>query len=346
MKDASGQTFVPDKVFNSPGMRLMNRTIQVFTGLLVVTLGLRVAEPAIQAQEKKVTQADGFTAEQQSVVKSAENYRAAYNKGDIQKLMSFFAPEARLITVDGDVFQGIMEIQGLFQAGFDSNPGLTMTNDLRSIRLIGDSVALESGFSSTTTRIDKRPDTVAYHIIHVKRNGEWKIFEVIEAEPAKESQPLDHAEKLAELDFLIGDWQEDAESDQVHHRARWSANHNYILIDYLVETDKKLTTFATQRVGWDAKNKSIRSWLFEEDGGHGTALWVRSEDGKSWLIKSEAVLNNGQELSASTRLKLTANNQIEILKYDRTAEGKALPDMPVIRLTKKAPAPSALKSAN
>jgi uncharacterized protein (TIGR02246 family) len=318
--------------------RARNLILMAVTGLMLLTLN------SAMAQEKKSTTGSQWSAAQMPIAQISEAFTAAYNKGDVKAIRGFFAPDARLITIDGDVLDGAEEIADLFAAGFDSNPGVSMKNETRSIRLIGESVAIESGFTETTTPADKKPDTVAYHTIHVKRNGQWKIFDVIEAEPARIAGTVEHAEKLAELDFLVGEWLEEAEGGLVHHRARWSANHTYLLIDYQLEQDKKLVTIATQRIGWDAKNKAIRSWLFEEDGGHGSGLWVKSATGDEWLIKSEAVLADGRQVSLSSRLTRTATDRIVISGYDRTAEGKSIPDMPARGLTKKPPAPATKKA--
>ncbi|MFM7319582.1 MAG: YybH family protein, partial [bacterium] len=294
-------------------------------------------------QENNTARGSKVSAETAPIAKATAGFIEAYNKGEIKTLMNYFASDARLITVDGEVFEGTGEIQGLFEAGLKANPGIKMTNDLRSIRLISNSVALESGFTSTTTKADKRPDTIAYHIIHVLRQGQWKIFDVIETEPAREPETINHAEKLAALDFLVGDWVEDAENAVVHHRARWSVNHNYLLIEYLTERNNKMVPYANQRIGWDAKNKAIRSWLFEEDGGHASGLWTQSDDGGTWTVKTEAILDDGRLLTATTRITRNSNDQIEMLMYDRAVEGKSVADSPARRLTKKPPAPAVRK---
>lgn len=310
---------------------------------LICCLSLLVISANAISQENQPARDAKIFAEAAPIVKATAGFIEAYNKGDIKTLMSFFAADARLITVDGEVFEGTSDIQALFEAGLKANPGIQMTNDLRSIRLIGNSVALESGFTSTTTKNDKRPDTIAYHIIHVLRQGQWKIFDVIETEPAREPETVNHAEKLASLDFLVGEWVEDAENAVVHHRARWSENHKYLMIEYLTEQNKKIVPYATQRIGWDAKTKSIRAWLFEEDGGHATGLWTPSEDGSMWTVKTEAVLNDGRLLTATTKITKTSNNQIEMLMYDRAVDGKSVADSPARRLTKKPPAPAVRK---
>lgn len=283
-----------------------------------------------------------WTEAQKPIVELAKKFETVFNSNDPEKLESFFAEDARLITVDGVILEGRDAILELLSAGIESNPGIQQTNDIRSIRLVGDSVAIEKGFTTTTTTADKTPNTVAYYMVYVKRGGQWKIFDVMETSPVQEERTTDHVEKLAGLDFLVGHWVEEAETATIHHHVKWSQNHRYLLIEYVAETGTgEPQTMSTQRIGWDPRSKSIVSWLFEEDGGHGTASWAELESGHSWLIKGEAVLEDGRTVTSSMKLNRLSDQSVQILNYDRTAEGKAIPDAKARTLNRKPPVPSA-----
>ena len=47
-----------------------------------------------------------------------------------------------------------------------------------------------------------------------------------------------------------------------------------------------------QRIGWDAANKQIRSWLFRSDGGFAEGVW--SLVGETWIVKKSEVMPNGE----------------------------------------------------
>lgn len=286
-----------------------------------------------------------WTEAQKPIVEVAKNFATAFNKHDVGQLKGFFVEDARLVTVDGVVLQGRDAILELLNAGIAGNPGIKQAGDIRSIRLIGDSVAIEQGFIQTTTDADKKPNVVAYNMVYVKRDGQWKIFDVMETAPVAQPIGAEYAQELTALDVLVGEWIEESEFATVHHKVKWSPNHRYLLIEYVAETQSgKTVTISNQRVGWDPKSRTIRSWLFEEDGGHGTATWTETEPGKSWLIKSEAVLADGQSVSATLRLSLEGDRRIKIAGYDRTADGKALPDAPARTLIGLSPKPTSGKN--
>ncbi len=282
--------------------------------------------------------------QQKPVAESIERYTAAFNKADTKLLTSFFSDDARLVTVDGEIYEGREAILGLFSEGFAGNPGLKMTNDVRNIRLVSEGVAIEEGFSVTTTEMDKKPSTVAYHVVHVKRDDRWQMFDIFETAPVEDPASESHTEKLAALDSIVGEWVEETEAATVHHIVRWSPSHRYLLIDYRAETGSgKAVTVSTQRVGWDRKSRSIRSWLFEEDGGHGTAVWTPEPVGKGWKLKGEAVLADGRIVTGTTVMDATRPGQIQIRSYDRTADGEQVEDATIRTLVRKPPTKPSVK---
>lgn len=315
---------------------MITRTIGPFFLCIAVILGTGVSQTP--AYDSPIRWSDA----QKPIVAVANRFAAAFSTGDLKTLDSLYVDEARLITLDGDVYQGRDSIVSFLEFGISNNPGISLRNDIRGIRLIGDSVAIENGFTQSTTDEDKTPQTVAYYMVYVKRNGDWKIFDVIESDPSSLSVGADHAERLAALDFLVGHWVEEGENQTLHHHVSWSPNHKYLLFEYFSAVDSnKPVRISTQRVGWDASSKTIRSWLFEEDGGHGSAIWSALPDGKSWLLKASGVMQDGAEVTASVRISQISSKRLKIENYDRTIAGKTVPDSPQRILSLIPPAPSA-----
>lgn len=275
---------------------------------------------------------------QKTIVETVERYVAAFNKHELKALEDFFAEDSRLVTVDGEILEGRPAILELFREGFEGNPGLAMTSDIRSVRLIGDSVAIETGFLATRTDADPKDNVVAYEVVHVKRDGRWRMFDVFETSPAQDTPVELHAEKLAPLDFLAGEWIEESETATIEHVCRWSPNHRYLILNYHSESlDGKPIRVAEQRVGWDPRAKSIKSWLFEEDGGHATSTWTSSPEGDSWTVRVDGVLADGRSIASTLKVERTAKDRIRISGYDRSIDGVAQPDAPPRHLVRKPP---------
>jgi|GEM_PF-4452074 len=275
---------------------------------------------------------------QRAVADTVERYAAAYGNHDVKALEGYFAEDARLVTVDGEVYEGRAAILELFREGFEGNPGLSMTSDVRSIRMIGASVAIETGFLSTRTEADPRDNVVAYEVVHVKRDGSWRMFDIFETSPAEEGPKELHSEKLAPLDFLAGEWIEESETATIVHTVRWTPNHRYLLLNYHSESpDGKPLRIAEQRIGWDPRNKSIRSWIFEEDGGHAESIWTQGADGSSWTIRVDGVLADGRAIVSTSKLEMVSKDRIRISGYDRSIDGVEQPDAPRRHLVRKPP---------
>ena len=301
----------------------------------LILMASSVPAPVLsQPQEAK----RAWSEAQKPVVEMVERYVTAFNKGDAKALEEFFAEDARLVTVDGEILEGRPAILELFREGFEGNPGLTMSSDIRSVRLVGDSVAIENGFLSTRTKADPRDDVVAYEVVHVKRDGRWRMFDIFETAPVEDSPKELHAEKLAALDFLAGEWIEESESATIEHVVRWTPNHRFLILNYhAASPDGKPIRVAEQRIGWDPRSKSIRSWLFEEDGGHAESTWTASADGKSWTVRADGVLADGRSIVSTLKLEQVSKDRIRIAGYDRSIDGVEQPDAPTRHLVRKPP---------
>jgi uncharacterized protein (TIGR02246 family) len=310
--------------------------IRARTSLVVLCLALAVPRFGVAlGQEEKPVWNDA----QKPVVENVERYVAAFNRGETKGLDEFFAEDARLVTVDGEILEGRQAILELFREGFESNPGLSLSSDIRSVRLIGDSVAIETGFITTKTTADPKPDTIAYEIVHVRRDGRWRMFDIFETAPADDGPRELHAEKLAPLDFLAGEWIEEAESATIEHSVRWTSNHRFLILNYQSEAaDGKPIRVAEQRIGWDPRAKTIKSWLFEEDGGHATSTWTTTADGSVWTIRVDGVLADGRSIASTLKLERVSKDRIRIHGYDRSIDGSDQPDAPTRHLVRKPPA--------
>jgi uncharacterized protein (TIGR02246 family) len=281
---------------------------------------------------------------QKPIVATVEKYLGAFNKGDVKALEGFFDPNARLTTVDGEIIEGRDAILAMFRDGFAGNPGLTMRSEIRSIRLVAETVAIETGFSYTRTTADPVDDVVAYEVVHVHRDGSWRMFEIFETAPVEDSPKELHVEKLAGLDFLVGEWLEESETATIEHRAEWSPNHRWLLLNFHAEDlAGKPIRVASQRIGWDPRAKSIRSWLFEEDGGHAEGFWTHSDNGRDWTIRANGVLADGRCMASTLKFERVTADRIRIVGYDRTVDGTALPDAPPRYLVRKPQATNAKK---
>ena len=74
---------------------------------------------------------------------------------------------------------------------------------------------------------------------------------------------------------------------------RWTDNHRFILGQFTVQIAGKPAMTGTQRIGWDPLKKTIRSWVFDSEGGFAEGTWTL--DGNKWVVKLTGVHPGRQE---------------------------------------------------
>src|SRR5262245_19091187 len=74
---------------------------------------------------------------------SADQFTAAFDKGDAKGIAALFAPDAEMVEKDGDVFHGRDAIEKEFAAFFKVFPGAKLTLDLAAVRRVAPNVLVE-----------------------------------------------------------------------------------------------------------------------------------------------------------------------------------------------------------
>ena len=100
------------------------------------------------------------------------------------------------------------------------------------------------------------------------------------------------------------------------------------------KVEGKFVSAGSIRIGFDAQRGQIRSWHFDNDGGHGESLWLR--DGDHWVLDAIGLLSDGTETAAVNLLGRLNNNELTWRSIDRVVGENALPDTMPIRLARVA----------
>jgi uncharacterized protein (TIGR02246 family) len=148
--------------------------------------------------------------EQTAVIANDRAYEAAYASGDAKALVDFFTDDAEYTSEDGRTFKGRAEIEETIRAALLERKGGNLAINMESVRLLAPGVLLEKG-TTTVTPNDGDASESLYTAIYVKKNGEWKISQLIES-PKPATTPH---ERLAELAWLIGKWAETDEANDL-----------------------------------------------------------------------------------------------------------------------------------
>jgi len=267
--------------------------------------------------------------EMAAVVANDRAYEAAYAKADVNALSDFYAEDAEYTTEDGRTISGKAAIAEAIRSSLSGRKGGKIAINVDSFRLLAPDVASEKGSTVVTPKVGE-PSTSLYAAIHVKKDGKWKISQLIES-PVPAATP---GERLAELAWLIGEWEESDKTNDlnVHSQFVWARGGNFMTRNLTVKRAGETTLEGWQIIGWDPTTERIRSWTFDSEGGFEEGAWTR--DGDRWLLRETGVTPDGNRTGAdSTFTKLSAD-RFAWESFNRTLDGDPQPGIGRIEITR------------
>jgi hypothetical protein len=126
-------------------------------------------------------------------------------------------------------------------------------------------------------------------------------------QPLAMAQPAAPHQQLQKLNWLIGNWQWQWETDQDvpdiaqrnqkisgEMRCRWDLDGHAIDMRLtLTVADRKVWSAHTM-IGWDPAGQQLITRSFDSRGGHGSGMFQRQQE--AWLLRTSSVNADGNEL--------------------------------------------------
>jgi uncharacterized protein (TIGR02246 family) len=294
---------------------------------LAAWIGVSAAAAALLTLRAGLAAQDKGNPEAMAIHKNAEAFVAAFNKGDAGALAGFWTETGDYMDQEGRHLKGRKAIEDAMRAFFAQNKGVTMRIDNRITRFVTPELAIEDGTTDVIPADGGVPHRSRYTIVHVKQSGTWRMASVREAPFV----PPTHADRLRELEWLIGAWADEEDKGEAAHAAfSWTKDGNFILSSIGASVKGVPVGEVTQMIGWDPAAKQIRSWTFESSGGFGEGTWAR--DGDKWVIKTSSTLRDGKRVLATNVVTRLDANTLNWQSVNRTVDGKALPDTKAVRM--------------
>jgi uncharacterized protein (TIGR02246 family) len=282
------------------------------------------SQPAVVEPLAEVAQPpkDRNPADEDALLKNAEAFVEAFNRGDAKALAAFWTPQGDYTDLTGRRLVGREAIEKNFAEFFAANKGLKLRIEIESLRFPSPDVAIEDGTTAVLTPDGAPPSRARYTVVHVKRDGKWYLDSVRDAAFAPPSN-YDH---LKNLDWLIGEWADEAtEGEAARIAFTWTENQNFVVSHFTVHLKSVPIGGGTQWIGWDPDTKAVRSWMFEANGGHGEGVWTG--DGNRWVVKTTTVLPDGKKTTATNTITRVDPDMITWGVTERTLDGKPLADL-------------------
>ncbi len=290
---------------------------------------------AVQAAEGKPVSRP----EEDTIRAAVDSYVAAYNRGDAKAVASHWSETADWISPSGQRFQGRQAIQDEMQAVFSENKGVRIEVINPSIRLVSPDVAMEEGIVRVI-RPAEQPSDSTYLAIHVKQNGQWKLDSVRETEVP---EVLAASPQLDDLAWLVGEWIDQSPDAAVESNITWTKNRTFLNYAFTMSMPGADDLQGTQVIGWDPAAGTIRSWMFDSDGGFGEGAWSKKNDG--WVVKFSQVLPDGRKASATNIYTLLDANTFTWKSVGRKLDGEFLPNVEEVKVVRKTANTQAIEAA-
>lgn len=290
----------------------------------VVAIGILSAR---DPQEPK-SPAAARPADEDAIRATAREFAAAFNKGDAHAIAAQWTENGECIDADGTMIRGRAAIEQAFGEYFKEHPKARIEVLIRSIRFPAPDLAIEEGILRQGGAAKELPATTLYSVTHVRIGGRWL------AAVSREWGAGQH--RLEDLDWLIGQWKATVKDQEVTLTFTRDAAKPFIVGKSTRRAGTKPPGSGTMQIGLDPQTGQLRSWHFDESGGHGQSLWVR--DGTDWVQDAISVLGDGTETASVNILGRVSPDEITWRSIDRVIGGQALPDTVPIRLSRVAAA--------
>lgn len=256
-------------------------------------------------------------------------YQEAYNRRDAEKLATFWSADAFLQNpVTGEQAEGREEIAKFFKNRFESSNHKQIEIAIKSITFPSDSEAIEKGIMKTFSE-DKTFKEAAYQVVFVKEKGKWLIDEVKQIDL---QEATSNFEKLQELEWMIGNWQDNDPNVDITFDTKWEKNKNFLKQHFLMQIYDQDALEGDQIIAWDEADKHIRSWVFDSNGGFGEGVWEHLD--KSWYANMKYILSDGSKGYAKNIYTPIDANSYTFASTERELDGQVLPDIDAVKVIK------------
>lgn len=314
----------------------------VSAGALVIVLGLCLAaaqdRPASKTSESAAAGGSNAASrppnpDERAIGDLLGRFAKAYNARDARALGELFTTDAEIEDDEGDVTKGRGAIAARFDGMFKDGPSGTLGLTTDSLRFLTPDLAIEEGTASITSEKGTPPRTNRYSVIYARQGGRWLHARIRDEQPDEVSPH----EQLRQLEWMLGEWVNESDDANVNTTCRWSDDGNYLLREFDVKAEGRITLRGTQRIGWDGQRKQFRTWIFDDRGGFAEGLMSR--EGDRWLIKSTGVRPDGRAVSGTSAITMLGKDHLRWETFDRTLGGETIPQADHFDLVRRPPGP-------
>lgn len=256
----------------------------------------------------------------EAIKKEIAAFADAFNKRDAKAVASFWSAEGEYVDDTGRAFVGRNAIEAYYTELLKETPDVKLKLVSDSIRLLGDTVAVEDGQAVLEPKPQGVDGANKYTAIYTKVGNRWLLASVRDSYVNTASPAND----LADLEWLIGDWTAEENGAITESKCRWVANKQFVERSYTTTMVDGSVTSGLQIIGWNPQSNKIQSWSFTADGGNAIGVWAAIDSG--WAARVNGTTGTGEVTSAVNTLKRIDDNAYAWQSTTRTIGDVSLPD--------------------
>ena len=261
-------------------------------------------------------------------------YIDAYQKKDAAALASFWSESGQFVSpISGETVSGRKKIEQEYAAMFADSGEIGLAVEIESLRFLTRDVAVEEGIAKMTFP-DESPSESRYRVIHVKQEGKWLIDSIREtiiptaAQPAEETTGDEPGSKMEPLAWMIGEWVDGGDGSAIYLSCSWGMKNRFIKREFTVEIEDRIAMNGIEVIGWDASEGIYRSWVFDSEGGFGSATWAR--DGDIWTKRLTGTTKDGKKAFSAHTIRKIDDDSYEWNAHGRELDGQLLPNIDTV----------------
>jgi uncharacterized protein (TIGR02246 family) len=307
---------------------MRTKLVFILVGGLVAALTFGILSgrdnPALGQKKTTTEQGKERQADEEAIRKSSRAFAAAFEKGDAKAIAALWTEQGEIHEASGELIRGRAAIEKAFAEFFKEQPKRKIEVLIEAIRFPAAYLAVEEGVLRMGGAGKELPSTTLYSVTHVREGGQWKIAVSREWGAGQD--------RLEDLYWLVGKWTAALKDQEVTLSFSRAENKPFLVGQFTKRALGKVVYSGTIRIGLDPQRGQLRSWHFDDDGGHGQALWIR--DGNRWVLDSIGVLGDGTETASVDILGRISNDAFTWRSIDRVLGDQDLPDTVPIRLNR------------
>ncbi|MEW6360206.1 MAG: nuclear transport factor 2 family protein [Planctomycetota bacterium] len=299
---------------------------RILAAALLCGMGWLMGAGAVESQE-----GGPHAADERAIRAAVEEYAKAFNRRDVNAIAAQCTDAVNYVDETGRIVRGRDALAKDFKRFFEENSSRKIQVQVESIQFIKPDVAVVDGTATLDPPVPGQPVGGRYTVVRVKEGGKWLVASVREM---AEEIPSNY-DRLKELEWLVGDWEDKDEASVVRSSVRWSENKNFLIWKFAVHAEGLKQIEGTQRIGWDPLRGQIRSWVFDSDGGMFEGFWVR--DGNKWIVRVAGVLQDGTKSSATSTYTFVDNDTFTFQSRERVVGEEPAPDIDEVKVVRLPP---------